>query len=297
MNKLKFVIAIDAGATKTLGVIKKIDSASCFNKKVGAASLSYDLELACERICQLANDLIEMVGASKENSVIVCGAAGAANEECAQVLFNRLGNQYGERVITSDARTSLYGAGAGQPIIVIAIGTGSVAMKLDDNGLEQMKGGWGFVAGDLGSGAEIGRQLISRSLVEFDKKELSKDPILKILTNIIGEERQSILDWLSHANAASYASLAPLAFHQMESSPIAQFVVKQACASIEELIDCYSEEQLPVAIIGGLAEQFKKHLSPRIRSRLIAAKGSAVDGALYLGQQIIEEKEECLIQN
>jgi glucosamine kinase len=285
------IIAIDAGGSKTKAVIKNTETLQTFELNAGGASLSHDLSRACLTINKLAEQLVAKADVALSDCVLVCGAAGAGCENNVETLSSYLSSDFLGKLITTDAQTSLYGVGKGTPIIVVAVGTGSVAMKLDEKGQETMIGGWGFIAGDLGSGAEIGRQIVTRVLVEFDKDNSEFDPIINEVINLIGDQRQSILDWLKAASASDYAKLAPVAFAGYMRSKIAKETIHAAAKDIEELVDSFSNDQhLPVAIIGGLSNQIKLHLSEKLQQRLIEPKGHAVDGALYLGEQILKQK-------
>lgn len=91
----------------------------------------------------------------------VCvGAAGAATSpsaarELAQRLLTTLAA--GEVAVTSDAITSHAGAVGGAPGIVLAAGTGTVAVGLGHDGTFARVDGWGPWLGDEGSGSWIGR--------------------------------------------------------------------------------------------------------------------------------------------
>ncbi len=290
------LIAIDAGGSKTKAAIKNLDTQETIELNAGGASLSHDFQRACATIKKLIEQLSIKANVSLSDCVLVCGAAGAGCQNNVDKLNEHLGEQLLDKLITTDAKTSLYGAGGGEPMIVVAVGTGSVATKLDRQGHESMIGGWGFIAGDLGSGAEIGRQIITKVLVAFDKCQTSHDPIVQQVLGVIGDNRQAILDWLKSATASDYATLAPIAFAGYQQSQIARQVIQQAALDLQELIESFSDDlDLPVGIIGGLSGQIKLHLSEKIQKRLVAPKGNAIDGAFYLAEQLITQ--HCLSKN
>jgi len=306
----KFIIAIDAGGSKTDGLIKNIDKSNIDksnvdksnieNRKqwqltVGSASLSHDLDRACERIELLANSLMHQANAVASECALVCGAAGASCQTNAQFLDDCLGSDYASKLITTDARTSLFGASQGKPALVVAIGTGSVAMRLDKDGAETLFGGWGFPAGDLGSGAQVGRELVSRVLVAFEKRKL--DPLANKLLEKIGNNRQMILDWLKRATATDFAALAPLVFEFQRQSEMARSIVQQAVLAVEELIDyCQTKPQLPVTIIGGMANAIESNLSQRTKNILTPAAGGPLQGAIFLAERelMLLDKQEFI---
>jgi len=70
-------------------------------------------------------------------------------------------------VIASDGVTSLFGALAGAPGVVVAAGTGTVALGHDGRRWARVDG-WGSLLGDAGSGFAIGRAGLDAALREHD---------------------------------------------------------------------------------------------------------------------------------
>lgn len=305
LNKKTYILAIDAGGTKTLGLLKSLRTQETWYFRDGSASLSHDLSSACDRIEKVAKMLLEKASCKAEQVVLVCGAAGAGNSRNRKVLEDQLNPIFSDVIISNDGRTSLYGAGLGKPIIVLAVGTGSVAMRLDKNNVETQFGGWGFVAGDLGSGAYMGKQLVSLALVQLDKRQLKCDILMNETAFRMSGKKlfkdkdavQAIAEWIQSATPTDYASFAPLIFEYADRSLFAQKILKDAALWIEDLAETagYKSERfadLPIVIIGGLAQAIKPYLSIKFANSLVAAKGNALDGALFIGKQYLLEKNK-----
>jgi len=295
------ILAIDAGGTKTLGLLKCLKSQETWYVREGSASLSHDLSKACDRIERVAKALLEKASCKAQQVVLVCGAAGAGNSNNRLVLEKQLNRIFSNVQISNDGRTSLYGAGLGEPIIVLAMGTGSVAMRLDKDKNETQFGGWGFTAGDLGSGAYMGKMLVSLALVQFDKQQLKCDLLMNETISLMSgkansneEMKQAIAEWIQKATPTDYASFAPLIFEYAEQSVFAKKILKDSASWIEDLAETagYNSERfadIPVAIIGGLAQAIKPYLSKEFSESLVLSKGSALDGALFIGEMYLSE--------
>jgi len=297
------ILAIDAGGTKTLGLLKCLKTQKTWYLRDGSASLSHNLSSACDRIDSVAKTLLEKASCKAEQVVLVCGAAGAGNSKNRKVLEDQLNLTLSDVLISNDGRTSLYGAGLGDPIIVLAMGTGSVAMRLDKDKNESQFGGWGFTAGDLGGGAYMGKMLVSLALVQLDKQQLKCDVLMnetisqmsgKATTNSNEEMKQAIAEWIQKATPTDYASFAPLIFEYAEQSVFATKILKDSASWIEDLAETagYNSERfadIPVAIIGGLAQAIKPYLSKEFLGALVSSKGSALDGALFIGEMYLSE--------
>src|SRR5690606_38991763 len=95
----------------------------------------------------------------------VLGLAGANVGDNSARVKARL--PFAQSVIVSDAVIATRGALGTHDGVVAIVGTGSVFTAR--KGLEMRSiGGWGFVVGDLGSGARIGRALLERVLLAHD---------------------------------------------------------------------------------------------------------------------------------
>lgn len=288
---INFVIGIDAGGTKTLGKLKNLNSGEILTSTAGSASLTNDFDTALSNISLVANDLIRQAGCSFSEVSLVCGAAGAEDK----VKNNNLKNGLAElnlagTSITSDAKISLYGASHGNPAIVVALGTGSVAMRLDEDGNQTQFGGWGFKVGDQGSGAYIGRELVCEVLREIDKGDYQQNTLVMQTLSIIGDNRQAILEWVNKATPATFASLSPLISDHMETDRIARNIINRAIDEVERLIQLSrGETGLPVYLTGGLGLVMLPLLSEATRAYTKLSKGTAVDGALMLAEQSVTE--------
>lgn len=62
--------------------------------------------------------------------------------------------------VTGDVSIALWGGLAGRAGVVVAAGSGSIALARDSAGREGRAGGWGFMLGDEGSGYWLGRQAV-----------------------------------------------------------------------------------------------------------------------------------------
>ena len=290
-----------------MGLLKCLKTQETWYFREGSASLSHDLSRACDRIDKVAKTLLEKASCKAEQVVLVCGAAGAGNCINRKVLEYQLNLTFSDVLISNDGRTSLYGAGLGEPIIVLAMGTGSVAMRLDKEKKEAQFGGWGFTAGDLGSGAYMGKQLVSLALVQLDKQQLKCDILMnKTISRMSGkanvndeEMKQAIAEWIQSATPTDYASFALLIFEYADQSLFAQKILKDTALWIEDLAETagYKSErfgELPIAIIGGLAQAIKPYLPQEFSNILVSSKGSALDGALFLGEKYLLEQNESL---
>jgi glucosamine kinase len=74
----------------------------------------------------------------------------------------------GRVVVTNDAVTSYLGAIGFEPGVVVAAGTGVIALAGDRDGNFARSDGWGYILGDDGGGYYIGRQGLASALRAHD---------------------------------------------------------------------------------------------------------------------------------
>lgn len=286
-----FILGIDGGGSKTLGRLVDINTQQQWQAKVGGASLTNDFEQAWQTIQQLIMQLFDQSGATAQQVVAVIGVAGAGSSARAAKLRHNLALPFAELVICNDARTSLFGANLGEPVAVVALGTGSVGARLDQNGQTAFYGGWGFNAGDEGGGAKLGLHAVQAMLAELDQTGQLHSVLAKKIAEQIGRERDTILTWLSAAGPADFARFSQPVFELATRCPIAKGILDTHCQQVEQLIaDTRADTTLPLVMLGGLAEPTQPYLSSHIQPLLIEAKGTALDGGCLMAQRIIEQR-------
>tara|TARA_R110002126_G_scaffold98045_12_gene228103 strand:- start:9768 stop:10643 length:876 start_codon:yes stop_codon:yes gene_type:complete len=280
-----YLLAIDGGGSKTLARLSNPENGQQWQAAGGPAQLSNDLELALTNVQLLSLQVCQKAGISPQQVVACIGLAGAGNPQLHQTFCQQLPLEFAGWQLTTDARTSLYGANNGQPVVMLALGTGSVAMRLCADGSEQQTGGWGFTIGDEGGGAWLGKLAVRQLLWQLDSDNGLSSPLTRALASHCGDNVATILPWLKQATATDYAALAPLIF-QHSSCPLAQQLLHQQADAIAELVfSCRGQRDLPVVMLGGLAANSMPLLSPAVSKLLQPPRGDALDGGLILAAQ------------
>ena len=287
-----WILTLDGGGSKTLACLTNTANSQQWQQQAGPASLTNDFELAISHIQQLSQALCQQASVASQQVVAVMGLAGAGNPQQHQQATQLLQDDYQQLLITTDARTSLYGANLGQPVLVVALGTGSVAMRLLADGSEQQIGGWGFNIGDEGGGAWLGKQVVRELLWQVDSLAGVQSPLLQAVAQHIGDSAGRLLPWLKHASPTDFAEFAPLVFQFANQCPVAAMLRQRHVDAVEQLIWQGLEHfSLPVVVLGGLASATVPLLSPACQALLQVARGNALDGGLLLTQQLIAAAE------
>lgn len=287
-----FLLAIDGGGTKTLARLTNTVSGQQWQQQAGASSINNDMTAAVRHIRSLIEDLCKEAAVSPAQLFCVMGLAGAGNPQLKQQFTELLKLDFAGLQITNDGRTSLYGANLGKPVVAVALGTGSVGMRLDADLSEHQYGGWGFNIGDEGGGAWLGKQAVQQLLREYDSPAGIHSSLAQKLSLQLGQERPAILQWLKTAVAADYAALSPLIFQLAPDCTQATKLLQLHKTAVIELIEfSRAGTSLPVVLLGGLAEATRKLLDDYYLPWLRDAKGNALDGATLLARQLAQEKK------
>jgi glucosamine kinase len=154
------------------------------------------------------------------------------------------------------------------------------------DGQVRMIGGWGFLLGDQGSGARMGRSLLEAALLAHDGL-LDMAPILRAALAEHGGP-EGVVAWGKAAAPRDFARLEPRILEAAAGGdPAAATILAQAEADIARAIDrLMADGPVPVAFLGGLGPVFAERLAGRYRGLVRAPKGSGLDGALMLARRL-----------
>lgn len=194
-------------------------------------------------------------------------------------------------VLATDAATLLLGAHAGQPGIVVAAGTGSVAARRDACGAVQQAGGWGFPVGDEGSGAWLGLRAMQAAQSALDGRQ-PMGALAERVLRATAPDATGVLAWCAGAGQHAYAQLAPLVFDAAEQGdPAAQALLQAAAAELDRLVRAlqHHPDPLPVVVAGSIGLRLQNRWPAALRAQAVAPSGDGCDGALRLLHQALAE--------
>jgi len=218
----------------------------------------------------------------------VFGIAGACDKAAADQLMHLYQGQFAQLTIVSDATTSVYGANGGKPVVVVALGTGSVGMRLEPSMNNVLVGGWGFLLGDEGSGAKLTLHAIQACVEELEYSSGEQSLLGQLICRRLGPSKVKILAWARRASPTEFALYTQDIFKLYGQCKVADRVIEQHIASVEALISrTRGSSTLPVVLLGGLGMVSKSLLCDSTKAQMINAWGTALDGACLLAKQAL----------
>jgi len=154
---MRYVVGIDAGGTKTVGLLADETGAVLAEARGTAANLQTDGELKVEKVF---DGIMETLSSHHPVSAVCLGIAGVDrphDESVIRSILRRLGHRETARVV-NDGAIALVAGAPGRVGVVVLAGTGSICYGADREGRTARAGGYGFLLADEGSGYWLGHQ-------------------------------------------------------------------------------------------------------------------------------------------
>lgn len=269
-------LGIDGGGTGCRAAVADAQGHVLGQGSAGPANILSDPEGAAANILSAAERALAGVGPLQDCHAVL-GLAGANIPSAVQALRTRL--PFAVARVESDATIAVKGALRGADGVVAALGTGSV-FAVQRAGAVRQIGGWGLVLGDEGSGAWLGRALLSRALQAADGLVPMTPLVQAVLAEHAGPE--GIVAFAATARPADFATLAPRVAGA--DDPAALALMGKAEADVAAHISLLQgAERLPVVFLGGLGPAYAARLAGRWPVQ--PALGNGLEGALWLARQ------------
>ncbi|MEV4017587.1 BadF/BadG/BcrA/BcrD ATPase family protein [Nonomuraea angiospora] len=220
-------------------------------------------------------------------------------------LAGRLLSMARRVLITTDVVTSHAGAFAGGEGVVLAAGTGAIALGVGD-GIRQADG-WGYLYGDAGSGFWIGRRGLDAAFRGFDGRA-EPGPLTERARAVFGD--LGGLPGRLYLAPDAVARIARFAVHVLELSddPTARAIAAEAARELAGTVAaaarCFAEgAAVPVAWTGrllrdpGLRAGFEAELARLLpRATLRPPAGDSLAGAALLAASTGPSRYETMIR-
>lgn len=197
---MKFVIGIDGGGTKSKLHLADL-SGNTIVELLGGPTNLYSMGAESVEL-ELKNLISQAMESSKlilSNCEAFCLGNSGADRPEEKLLFQNMLVKFGIRgkiIITNDAETALVAGSGKREGVVIISGTGSLAYGINSLGEKARSGGWGHIAGDEGSGYEIGIMAIKAALRSYDGREPSTILLPQIMKELELERPEQLIRFI-----------------------------------------------------------------------------------------------------
>jgi N-acetylglucosamine kinase-like BadF-type ATPase len=274
MKAERYVIGIDGGGTKCLGVLADDEGREVAREKGGSANLQHGgVDKAAEVVKSVVDKLIEaeQIGITQVVSM-VAGLAGAGRKDIREQAQQTLQENWSgiPLQVVTDADVALEGAFGGEPGIVLVAGTGSICFGRNHLGQTARAGGWGHLLGDEGSATWIALEALKAALQVHDGR-LPNGELKGILATSLGaKEISEVVPDIYRGKLAvsQIAGLSKLVFDLSDEDHVARQIILRAGRELGRLVVAVARKlqmenaTVLVALVGGVFNEKKKLIAP-----------------------------------
>jgi len=274
----KYIIGIDGGGTKTLGVLFDINGNELRRVEHGFSNFSIDEDIAKENVEKTIKDLVKDLEQDRELFVQM-GIAGYSKIKKSTQFINALEKQFQATVdLDSDAIIALYSVKKDKDINVIMVigGTGSVLMVTDGE-KANLVGGFGHLLGDEGSAYHLAITTLKKIIEEKESNQTYSNLSEMILKEIHVTDYQDIKNFVYNSNKSDIAKLS-------------KFIADCALHQDQDAIDLlrYEGRLLAKQTINAYNKSNRKE------KVVIALRGGFLLNAPYVKETLVEELDKSL---
>lgn len=266
-------LGIDGGGTGCRAVVADAAGTVLGCGQGGPANINTDVQTAAASIMAATAQATQGTGIEPQQLTATLGLAGGTMREAVARLTALL--PFGRLRIVNDGITAARGAlGTGDGVLA-AMGTGSV-FAVQRGGQVRQVGGRGFLLGDQGSGAVLGRSLMAQALMAAD----GLAPMTPLLREVLDDHGgiEGIIEFGNRARPGDFGRLAP---RMLQGDPAAEAIMTEATVQIAQILTILrAGDDLPVVFTGGLGAHYAARLAGDFP--VLPAQGSGLDGALAM---------------
>ena len=256
-----YIIGIDGGGTKTIGILATATGQHLAQVQSGPANYHVVGEAKTQAVLEgIVAELYEKGDIPPTSAARFClGMAGlgrTADREVIGRICDELGI-YQNRILTHDAHIALVGGTGKQKGVIVISGTGAIVYGINTDGRAARASGWGYLLGDEGSGYDIaikGLQAVARAADgRGDRTELTD----RILNKLELNEPSELIRWTHAASRDTIAQLAEVVFDTARTADlVAECIVDEAvdeliCAAVSVIKQLKFTEPFDIVLSGG----------------------------------------------
>ena len=225
---MRYVLGIDAGGSKTVGLLADETGVVRAEARAAGANLLIHGELGVEKTLY---EVMEELGAPEFVSASCIGIAGAdrpAERETLRNVLHRLGLRQSVQIV-SDAAIALVAGAPQRNGVVLVAGTGSIAYGVDSRGNTARSGGWGYLLGDEGSAFWMAQEALKRALQVIDGRGPDTSLVGKLRAQLGFDLSTELMQWMYNPKS--------LRFRVSRLVPVIQQAFEEGDVIASQIID------------------------------------------------------------
>jgi glucosamine kinase len=279
-----YFLGIDGGGTNCRARLRNAAGGLIGEATGGPANVFTDPVEAIATIAKVSEAAFATAGLPASRMAQCSACFGLAGANMAGAVQRVQGHRwpFQQLRIEHDGIIACVGAHAGGDGAIAAIGTGAVYV-VSLGGKLQTFGGWGFMLSDQGSGADLGRESLRRTLYARDGI-VPRTPFTDAVWSRFEGSMEKLHNFAETAKPRDYGALTPLLFeHAERGDAIARFIVERGQTGITLVLDHIVKLGITgICMLGGLGKAYRAYLPERFRPFLTDPRYDALDGAILL---------------
>lgn len=279
-----YFLGIDGGGTNCRARVRAADGRLVGEATGGPSNIATDPDEAIANIAKVSEAAFANGGlpATHLAQCSACFGLAGANMAGATARVEAHAWPFQKLRIEHDGIIACVGAHAGEDGAIASIGTGAVYV-VSIGGKWQTFGGWGFVLSDQGSGADLGREALRRSLYARDGI-IEATPFTDAVWARFDGSVEKLQLFVEGAKPRDYGALAPLLFQYAEQGdPIARFIIERGQTGVTLALDHIVKLGIVrICLLGSIGKAYRPYLPERFKPYLARPRHDPLDGAILL---------------
>ena len=273
---MTFYLGVDGGGSGCRAVLADARGRVLARAEGGPANINSGPEVAIRNILSVTGAVLAEAGVAADRVAAGLGLAGGNVGIRKAAVLAAL--PFARVRVESDGWTAARGALGPDDGVVAAFGTGSV-FAVQRGGVITLAGGWGWVLGDEGGGAGLGRAVLAALLRAVDGLPPGITPLGQRLLDRLGGPH-GVVGFADTAGPADLARLAPEV--AAGGDALADLVLDGMQGDIKAMLSHLNPDgRFPLVYLGGLGPLWRD----RLALPFVEPRGTALDGALLLAQE------------
>ena len=256
-----YIIGIDGGGTKTVGILTTETGQHLAQVQSGPANYHVVGETQTQAVLEaVVGKLCEKAGVSRTSPIRFCLGMAGLGRVADRKVIGRICDELGireDRILTHDAHIALIGGTERQEGVIVISGTGAIVYGIDADGREARASGWGYLLGDEGSGYDIAMRGLRAVARAADGRSHPTELTHRILNRLELNEPNALIRWVHAASRDAIARLAEIVFDTARTADrVAERIVDDAadelvCAAGSVIEQLEFIEPFDVVLSGG----------------------------------------------
>ncbi len=276
-------LGIDGGGTKCKARLEDVQGNLLAEAIAGPANAARNLTGSVKAVLEASEKAIAKANIKGLTLNQIHAGIGLAGINIPQVkqAFLKQSLPFASWHITTDLHIACLGAHLGQDGAIVIVGTGSSGVAIHNDQQFEM-GGHGFVVGDKGSGAWLGKMAISHCLETLDGITPNNLLSKQVINLLDCDSVYDLVNLTLEAKPVLFASVAPLIFqlaaNQQED---ALLLVNQAATYINKICHRLLSGNLHrLSLIGGITQPLTPYLDSQLQAIIRPAQATPEQGAI-----------------